>query len=689
LNARNSLAAAYLAESRVAEAIPLFERTLAVQQRLLGPDHPDALTAQNNLAAAYQDAGRVADAILLYELTLAAREQLLGFDHPNTLNSRGNLAAAYRAGGRVAEAIALLEQTLADRERVLGPEHPDTRTSRKNLAAHKGEDPEDQAEAIPLFEPTSFSWPQILRPEHTDTQPAQKNLANAYWDGGQVAEDIPSVEEVPAVRESHAAVDDATMVLPAVFRRPPAESARRMLPVSFHWPSGDPVRRPIPDGVVRRSAQLTGYSPSSRARRAIDREVAAAIATGDPAGIALAYDRHASSLYDYCHWLLHDPAGAAEAVRDTFVIAAVTLGDDFEAPELRPWLYGVARNECQRLLRAAERVHDGQAGPDPAAGVSGESAEAELRTMIGVVLARLKPHEREVIELSLGHDLYGSDLAQALGMSPRRAHALAARARARLEKSLGILLVVRTGREACPVLGELLADWDGQLTEQTRDLVGGHVEQCKTCAVHGPGALRPAALFGLLPQAPLPGGLREQVLSSCSSASEDAVEERQRVTRRAESTWFARFSRAFRTMSWNSIGASAGTVTAAVAVVVWAVAAVSVILLTIGHSGRAPARTAVRPSASSPAATATGAAAVAATSAAATPSPTASHRSAHVPPPVQPSASPSLRPSVPPSSSPKPSKSSSSSPKPSTSPSPSSSRPVSPSPSPASSSAKP
>jgi len=690
LNARNSLAAAYLAAGRIDDAIPLFEQTMASRERLLGPEHPDTLTSLNNLASAYQDAGRAVDAIPLFEQTLAARERLLGVGHPRTLSSRSNLADAYRAGGRVDEALALLEQTLADRERVLGPQHPDTRTSRKNLAtAHKGED--QATDAIPLFEPTSSGWPRILlRPEHPDTQTSRKNLANAYWDAGQVAEDdIAPPESVADVPESQPAFDDATQVLPAVFRRPPADPARRMLPAGFHWPPGDPVRRLLPPGVARRSAKLTSYSPSSRARRAIDREVAAAIAAGEPAGIALAYDRHAASLYGYCHWLLHDPAAAAEAVRDTFVIAAVTLGDDSEAPELRPWLYGVARNECQRLLRTTERVRDGQAGRDPAAGVSGDSAEADLRTMVGAVLVRLKPREREVIELTLGHDLYGSDLAQALGLSPRRAHALAARARARLEKSLGVLLVVRTGREACTVLGELLADWDGQLTEQTRDLVGGHVEQCETCAAHGPGALRPAALFGLLPQAPLPGELREQVLNSCSSTAEDAVEQRQRVTRRAESTRFARFSQAIRTMSWDSIGASAGTVTAAVAIVVWAIAAVSVILLTIGHSGRAPAQTAVQPSASRPAAGASRAAAVAVTSAAASPSPTASHRSAHVPPPVQPSASPSLRPPVSSSSSPGPSKSSSSSPRSSASPSPSSSRPVSPSPSPSSSPAKP
>ena len=344
--------------------------------------------------------------------------------------------------------------------------------------------------------------------------------------------------------------------------------------------------------------------------------------------------------------MLHDPAGAAEALQDTFVIAAATLGDLPEAPELRPWLYAVARTECQRLLRTTVRVRGGRVDPDPAAGASADSAQAELRTMTGAILAQMKPREREVIELSLRHDLYGADLAEALGMSSRRTHTLAARARARLERALGALLVVRTGREACSVLGELLADWDGQLTEQTRDLVGGHVEQCEICATHGPGALRPAALFSLLPLAQLPRELRAQVLSRCSSTAENAVEERRQVVRRARPTWFARISPAIRRVSWDSIGANPGTVTATVAIALWVAAAVSVMLLTFGGSNPAHAQIAqpdVRTSSSSPAATATAPTvpAPASASAAARPSPIASQPSPQVPAPVRPSPSPS------------------------------------------------
>ena len=92
-----------------------------------------------------------------------------------------------------------------------------------------------------------------------------------------------------------------------------------------------------------------------------DREVVAAIAAADPRGINVAYDRYAAALYGYCHWMLLQPESAAQALRDTFVIAAVTLGDVPESTKLRPWLYAVARNECLRRLPATQAISDGRA----------------------------------------------------------------------------------------------------------------------------------------------------------------------------------------------------------------------------------------------------------------------------------------------------------------------------------------
>jgi tetratricopeptide (TPR) repeat protein len=200
LNSRNSLAAAYQAAGRVAEAIPLFEQALIGRERLLGPDHPDTLNSRNNLANAYQDAGRVAEAIALHEQTLAACERLLGADDPSTLTSQGNLAAAYQAAGRVAEAIGLFEQTLAARSRVLGVDHPDTRTSRNNLA-NAYREAGRAAEAIPLLQEALAACERLLGADHPRTLAARNNLAAAYRDVGRAAEAISLLEQILAARK--------------------------------------------------------------------------------------------------------------------------------------------------------------------------------------------------------------------------------------------------------------------------------------------------------------------------------------------------------------------------------------------------------------------------------------------------------------------------------------------------------
>ncbi len=193
LNSRNSLAAAHQLAGRPAEAIPLFELTLAARERVQGPDHPDTLTSRNNLAAAYQLAG-LAEAIPLFESTLAAREEVLGPDHPSTVTSRASLAIAYRDADRHAEAIPLLELTLAARERMLGRDHPDTVRSRNNLANAYWQAGR-VAEAIPLVKQILADRERLLGADDPRTLGARNNLAVAYRDVGRVAEAIPLFEQ--------------------------------------------------------------------------------------------------------------------------------------------------------------------------------------------------------------------------------------------------------------------------------------------------------------------------------------------------------------------------------------------------------------------------------------------------------------------------------------------------------------
>jgi len=286
-----------------------------------------------------------------------------------------------------------------------------------------------------------------------------------------------------------------------------------------------------------------------------DSEVVASIVAGDPLGLAAAYDRYADPLYQYCRSLLGDPADAADAVQDTFVIAASRLDGLRDPARLRPWLYAVARNEALRIRRSA--TASGPATFDEATeatDVTGESGNpaagaerAHLRALLEDAAAGLNPGEREIIELQLRQGLEPAEVASVLGVSRSHAHALLSRAREQLETCLAALLVGRAGRAECDALAALLADWDGRLTILLRKRVHRHIGQCGPCAARRAHELRPVMLLGLSPGAALaagaaislrmaaaaPDGLRAHTITLATGPGVGAVAHRAAVLSRA------------------------------------------------------------------------------------------------------------------------------------------------------------
>lgn len=255
-----------------------------------------------------------------------------------------------------------------------------------------------------------------------------------------------------------------------------------------------------------------------------DSEVVAAIVARDPDGLAAAYDKYAAGLFSFCRSLLREPADAADAVQDTFVIAASKVAELRDPGRLRPWLYAVARNECHRRLRAGnvpatldETAYVADLA-DQAADASDRAGRAQLRDLVRAAIMGLNPGDQEVIELSLRHELDGPDLADALGVPRNHAHALASRARSQLEKSLGALLAARAGRQACPALGNLLSGWDGRMTVLMRKRVNRHIERCEVCGERKRRELRPVMLLGVAPLVMIPGGLRAPCAGSAGAA---------------------------------------------------------------------------------------------------------------------------------------------------------------------------
>ena len=63
---------------KYAAAIPLAQRSLAMREKELGPNHPDVATTLNNLAVLYSEQGEYGRAEPLYVRALAIREKALG-----------------------------------------------------------------------------------------------------------------------------------------------------------------------------------------------------------------------------------------------------------------------------------------------------------------------------------------------------------------------------------------------------------------------------------------------------------------------------------------------------------------------------------------------------------------------------------------------------------------------------------
>jgi RNA polymerase sigma factor (sigma-70 family) len=285
-----------------------------------------------------------------------------------------------------------------------------------------------------------------------------------------------------------------------------------------------------------------------------DSEVVASIVAGDPGGLALAYDRYADPLYKYCRSILSDPADAADAVLETFVIAAFRLDGLHDTERLRAWLYAVARNVCLRTMRARRTMAASAPVQAPdvtaAGGLPGDdTGQADLLALIEDATWGLNPAEREAIGLQLRQGLEPAEIAAVLGMSRNHVNSLLARARDQLLACLGVLLVGRATRDECHGLASMLSGWDGHLTVPLRKRVHRHIERCAVCTARRAFELRPAMLLGLSPGAAIiaaaaeslrvaggpPTALRAHTLALAAGRGPGAIADRAAVLGRAGS----------------------------------------------------------------------------------------------------------------------------------------------------------
>jgi len=172
------------------EALPLLQRTLEINEKVLGSGHERTATCLNNLGALYKALGQQDKALPLYQRALAIREKVLGFGHEDTANSLNNLGMLYLTLGQYDKALPLLLRSLEIDEKILGPGDVDTASSLNNLGLlHQALGQYDKA--LPLAQRALDIYEKTLGPEHELTATSLNNLGGLYRDLGQYDKALP------------------------------------------------------------------------------------------------------------------------------------------------------------------------------------------------------------------------------------------------------------------------------------------------------------------------------------------------------------------------------------------------------------------------------------------------------------------------------------------------------------------
>jgi len=184
LTIMGNLASTYWGQGRWKDAEDLEVQVIETSIRVLGAEHPDTLTSMNNLAITYKEQGQWKEAEGLGMQVMETRIRVLGAEHPDTLTSMNNLASTYNEQGRWKEAEGLGMQVMETRIKILGAEHPNTLTSMNNLAStynEQGRWKEAEGLGVQVVETRM----RVLGAEHPDTLTSMNNLASTYKKQGR------------------------------------------------------------------------------------------------------------------------------------------------------------------------------------------------------------------------------------------------------------------------------------------------------------------------------------------------------------------------------------------------------------------------------------------------------------------------------------------------------------------------
>jgi len=193
-------------------AIEYFRRSLAIRERESGPEHADLAFDLSAMGVAHQELGEYKQALSLHQRALAIREKAPGGEDLGVAASLNNLGRTLEALGDYAKAVPMFERALAINEKVQGPANANAAAFTSNLAGvlkALGQ----YERALSLFERSVKIRKQVFGREHIEVAIGYNNLALIYEPMGEYAKALPLHQRALAMFEKLLGPDHPTVAV--------------------------------------------------------------------------------------------------------------------------------------------------------------------------------------------------------------------------------------------------------------------------------------------------------------------------------------------------------------------------------------------------------------------------------------------------------------------------------------------
>ncbi|MCX4244437.1 tetratricopeptide repeat protein [Paraliomyxa miuraensis] len=190
----------YFEQQQGERARPLFEETLAIQERLLPPNDGRIAATLNRLGMVLDELDEPERALELQERALALWEQSVGPRHPYLAAGYQYRAIARQNLEQYDRALSDLRRALAIWEQALGPEHPEVGGALANLGVLL-RDMDRTPEAIEHYRRALSIWERTIGSEHPRVASVHLNLGHALADQGDRAGAIAEFRRALELRE--------------------------------------------------------------------------------------------------------------------------------------------------------------------------------------------------------------------------------------------------------------------------------------------------------------------------------------------------------------------------------------------------------------------------------------------------------------------------------------------------------